>query len=60
MRFTIMAPVIIDENPSMIALAVRTAYRAEDTPVSSDTTTNMFNGTRNREESWQCTVRRIR
>ena len=36
---------------SMTAQVVSTASRADDTPVSSDTTTNTFRGTRNREES---------
>jgi hypothetical protein len=40
-----------DENTSMIELAVSTAYRADDTPVKRETTTNTFSGTRNRDDS---------
>ena len=44
-------PVMIDEKPSMTALAVRTLSRADDTPVSNETTTNIFSGTRKRDDS---------
>ena len=40
-----------EEKPSMNALAVSTLSLADETPVMSDTTTNMFNGTRNNDES---------
>ena len=43
--------VVIDEMARTTAQVVRTASRADDTPVNSDTTTNTFSGTRNREES---------
>lgn len=35
----------------MTELAERTAYRAEETPVISETTTKTFRGTRNSDES---------
>lgn len=41
---------IIEENPSTTEQAAKTACRAEDTPVSNETTTNMFNGMRNNED----------
>jgi hypothetical protein len=46
-----MRPVIRDEKANMIALAVRTAPRAEETPVRRETTTKMLSGTRKRDES---------
>jgi hypothetical protein len=42
---------MIDETPSMSALAVNTVYRADETPVSIETTTNMLRGTRKSEDS---------
>ena len=47
-----MAPVKTDEKASMNELAAMTEFRAEETPVSSDTTTNTLRGTRNSEDSW--------
>jgi len=44
-------PVIRDEKTNMIALAVRTALRAEETPVIRETTTKILSGTRKRDES---------
>ena len=41
---------IIEENPSTAEHAINTAGRAVDTPVSSETTTNMFSGMRNNED----------
>lgn len=45
------APVIIDENASIKVHAVRTAYRADETPVNRETTTNTFKGTRNNADN---------
>lgn len=45
------APVMIDEIPSITALAVSTLSRADETPVRSDTTTKMLSGTRNSDDS---------
>jgi hypothetical protein len=45
-------PVIRDEKANMIALAVRTPLRADETPVRSETTTKMLSGTRKRDESY--------
>lgn len=50
-RSTMTIAVIIDERANINALAVRTALRASETPVRSEMTTKMFNGTRNKEES---------
>lgn len=47
------APVIIDENASIKVHAVRTAYRADETPVNRETTTNTFKGTRNNADNWK-------
>lgn len=47
-------PVITAENDKTSALAVNTAYRADDTPVMSATTTKMFNGILNNEDSYAC------
>lgn len=41
------------EKPNMPELVAKTACRAEETPVTSDTTTKMFSGTRNNDESWK-------
>ena len=46
-----MRAVVSDEMASTTAQVVSTASRADDTPVNSDTTTNMFSGTRNKAES---------
>ena len=43
--------VVREEMTSITAQVVSTASRAEDTPVSKDTTTNMFSGTRNKADS---------
>lgn len=51
-RLTTIKPVMRDENVSMSALAPRTAVRADETPVRRETTTKMFKGTRNKEESY--------
>lgn len=51
MRGITMRAVVSDEMASTTAQVVSTASRADDTPVISDTTTNTFNGTRNRAES---------
>jgi hypothetical protein len=51
MRGITTRAVVSDEMASTTAQVVSTASRADDTPVSSDTTTNTFSGTRNREES---------
>jgi hypothetical protein len=40
------------ENASIKELALNTALLALDTPVISETTTNTFRGTRNRELSY--------
>jgi hypothetical protein len=45
-------PVIMEENPSMTAHAVRTLSLADDTPVRSDTTTKILRGTRNNDDSY--------
>lgn len=50
--FTMTLPVIRDEKANMIALAVRTPLRAEETPVRRETTTKMLSGTRKRDESY--------
>ena len=50
--FTMTEPVIKDENANMIALAVRTPLRADETPVRRETTTKMLSGTRKRDESY--------
>jgi hypothetical protein len=42
---------MMDEKASMSELAVKTVFRADETPVSSDMTTNMLRGTRNNEDS---------
>ena len=47
-----MVPVMMDEMASMSELAANTAFRADETPVNSDTTTNTLRGTRNNEDSW--------
>ncbi len=52
MRGITTRAVVSDEMASTTAQVVSTASRADDTPVSSDTTTNMFSGTRNRAESY--------
>lgn len=52
MRGITTRAVVSDEMASTTAHVVSTASRADDTPVSSDTTTNTFNGTRNSEESY--------
>ena len=44
--------VVRDEMASITAQVVSTASRAEDTPVSKDTTTNTFSGTRNKADSY--------
>ena len=42
---------IMEENPSTAEQAMNTACRAVvDTPVSNETTTNMFSGMRNSED----------
>jgi hypothetical protein len=51
MRGITTRAVVSDEMASTVAQVVSTASRADDTPVSSDTTTNTFSGTRNRAES---------
>jgi hypothetical protein len=43
--------VVSDEMARTTAQVVSTASRADDTPVSSDTTTNTFRGTRNNADS---------
>lgn len=48
---TSTAPVMSDENSSIKALAASTMWRAEDTPVRSETTTKTLRGTRKRDES---------
>ena len=51
-RATTTIAVTTAENASIPALAESTPFRASDTPVSSETTTKMFSGTRNKEDSW--------
>jgi len=40
-----------EEKASMHELAASTAYRADETPVNSDTTTKVLRGTRNKDDS---------
>ena len=56
--FTMTEPVIRDENANMIALAVRTPLRADETPVRRETTTKTLSGTRKRDESYKSNRRR--
>lgn len=51
-RGTITTPVMTEDRQSMSDAAVRTLVRASETPVRRETTTNMFNGTRKRDDSY--------
>jgi hypothetical protein len=46
-------PVINDEKANMMALAVRTPLRADETPAKREITTKMLSGTRKRDESYK-------
>ena len=45
-------PVIIDDNASENAQPAKTYNRADETPVISENTTNMFKGTRKSADNW--------
>lgn len=50
---TTINAVMSAENVSISELAERTTFRADETPVMSDTTTKTLSGTRNRAESYK-------